>query len=212
LHGWEEQVVQFLQSLFDTVGWFGVVLGMAIESCNIPLPSELIMPLSGWMLVDSLRGILWAGLAGGTGCTIGSAASYWIGYKGGRPLVLRYGKYVLLSKHDLDRADRWFARWGDSAAFFSRLLPVVRTFISFPAGISRVRFWKFLLYTFLGSCIWSAALAYAGYLFGQNWRDVREVMRPFDIPIVVIIVALAAWFVYRHLRHRDKGGETEVAE
>lgn len=208
--GLENSIVQFMQHLFNSVGWAGVVLAMAVESCNIPLPSEVVMPLTGWMLVHNVfPDLLWAGFFGALGCTIGSAVSYWIGALGGRPLVLRYGRYVLISRHDLDRADRWLARYGDSTAFFSRMLPIVRTFVSFPAGISRIRFPKFLVYTFIGSYIWSIALAYAGYKFGQNWETVRSAMRPFDYPIAAIIVGLIAWFVYRHVRRsRQTGSET----
>ncbi|MBI3953406.1 MAG: DedA family protein, partial [Chloroflexi bacterium] len=120
---------------------------MALESANIPIPSEVIMPLSGWLLVREAGlgwgGVFLAGFYGGLGCTLGSLASYALGAWGGRPLLERYGRYILVTRHDLDRTDRWFARYGDAAVFFSRLLPVVRTFISLPAGISRVNLPRF---------------------------------------------------------------------
>lgn len=205
LHGLENQLWNFLESLYTTAGWFGVVVMMAIESACIPLPSEIIMPLSGQYLVKdpgNWVGLLEAGFFGALGCTIGSAIAYWVGALGGRPLIEKYGKYVLIRHHHLDVADRWFARWGEPTAFFSRLVPIVRTFISFPAGVARMNFPKFLLYTFLGSFPWSLALAWAG----AQWkpREVREFLRPFDIPIAIVILLFVAWFVYRSWRSRGQ--------
>lgn len=202
--GIEDVVLRFVQSVYDTVGWAGVVIMMAIESAAIPLPSEVVMPLAGWLLIES-KGDPWyltllAALFGAIGNLIGSVIAYWIGAYGGRPLVERYGRFILISHHDLDIADRWFARYGEAAVFFSRLLPVVRTFISVPAGIARMPFWRFCIFTFLGAFIWSWGLAFAGYKLGENWEEVRAVMRPFDIPIILILLALVGWFVYRHVR------------
>lgn len=204
MHGIEQQIVTFLQNLFNTIGWPGVVAAMAIESACIPLPSEVTMPLAGWMLVQakgaSVWGNLWAAFYGGLGCTIGSVVTYWIGALGGRPLLEKYGKYVLISRHDMDSADRWFSRYGQATAFFSRMLPVVRTFISLPLGISRMSFGRFTLLSFVGSFIWSGALAAAGYAFGAHWEAVREAMRPFDIPIVIALLAAIAYYIYRHVK------------
>jgi membrane protein DedA with SNARE-associated domain len=205
LQGIEEQIVLFLQNLFQTMGWPGVVLAMAIESACIPLPSEVTMPLAGWMLVQA-QGLgqaflLAAAFWGAVGNTIGSVITYWVGALGGRPLLEKYGKYILISKRDMDLADRWFARWGEPTAFFSRMLPVVRTFISLPAGIARMNFVRFTVLTFIGSFIWSGLLAWAGFVFGEHWREVREAMRPFDIPIIIVVLMLAALYVYRHLKH-----------
>lgn len=177
---------------------------MAIESAAIPLPSELIMPAAGWFLIKD-KGLGWewlllAGLFGAIGNTIGSWIAYEVAARGGRPLLERYGRYLLISRHDLDRADAWFARYGHLAAFFSRLLPVVRTFISVPAGIARMHRGAFLVLTFLGSFPWSLALAAGGYQLGENYERLRAWMRPADIPILVVLVALAAWFGYRHVR------------
>jgi membrane protein DedA with SNARE-associated domain len=200
----EYQILAFIGQVYNTMGWYGVVLLMAIESANIPLPSELIMPFSGWLLIRE-RGLgaiytLMAGFYGALGCTIGSVVSYWVGAWGGRPLVERYGRFVLISRHDLDLADRWFAKYGDWAVFIARLLPVVRTFISFPAGISRMSFVRFVPYTFVGSFIWSLALAYGGFLLGEHWEELRRAMRPFDIPIIAAVLVLVAIYVYRRLR------------
>ena len=240
----EEQIVLFLENLLQSIGWAGIVVAMAIESACIPLPSEVTMPLAGWMLVQarglqaglqiwktilasdlshqigvgslspasfagSTAAILLGGFYGGLGCTIGSVITYWLGALGGRPLLERYGRYVLISKHDLELADRWFERYGEHTAFFSRLLPIIRTFISLPAGMTRMNFPKFTLLSFIGSFIWSGALAWAGFVFGEHWREVRELMRPFDIPIAIVLLALVALFFYRHLkRNRDEATET----
>ena len=178
---------------------------MAIESACIPLPSELIMPLAGWMLIKekSLAATytLVAGVYGALGNTIGSAIAYGVGMWGGRPFLEKYGKYILISRHDLDLADRWFDRSGSWSIFASRLLPVVRTFISLPAGIARMHFIKFLVYTFLGSFIWSVGLAYGGYQLGEHWEQIRTIMRPFDPLIIVLIIALIALYIYRHIKH-----------
>ena len=210
----EHQLVEFLTNLFQTIGWFGVVVIMALESANIPIPSEVTMPLSGWMLVQAkgmsaLQALLLGGLWGAVGCTIGSIVSYGLGAWGGRPLVERYGKYILVSQEDLEKADRWFARWGDWASFISRLLPIVRTFISFPAGVVRMNFPRFTIYSFIGSFIWCGLLALGGYYFGQNWEELRAIMRPFDIPIALVIVAAFAYYVYHHVRKNKAEKNTE---
>ncbi|MBI3286620.1 MAG: DedA family protein [Chloroflexi bacterium] len=208
----EEQIVLFLQQLMQGIGWGGVVVAMAIESANIPLPSEIIMPLAGWMLVEEPGGLLWAGFYGALGCTIGSAASYWLGTLGGRPFLQRYGRFLLISTHDLEVGERWFRRYGEATAFFSRLLPIVRTFISFPAGVARMNFPKFLFYTFAGSFPWCLALAWGGYFFGEHWWEVREFLRPFDIPIAVALLALGGVFIYRHLRRGSRQIALSVEE
>ena len=200
----EREILAFVSSVYNALGWPGVIAMMAIESACIPLPSEVIMPLSGWMLIRD-RGLsaiftALAGFYGAVGCTIGSIIAYWVGAKGGRPLIERYGKYVLISRHDLDRADEWFAKYGDWAIFFSRLMPVVRTFISFPAGVAKMHLGKFLMYTFIGSFPWCFGLAYGGFLLGEHWERLRAAMRPFDIPILAAILALIIFYVYRHVR------------
>lgn len=181
---------------------------MAIESACIPFPSELIMPLAGWMLIKerSLPAVytLVAGAYGALGNTIGSVIAYIVGIWGGRPLLNKYGRYILISQRDLDRADRWFAKRGGWTVFVSRLLPVVRTYISLPAGIAKMHLTKFVIYTFVGSFIWSLGLAYGGYLMAEHWEQIREVMRPFDPLFIVIIVALIAFYIYRHIKHANR--------
>jgi membrane protein DedA with SNARE-associated domain len=208
----EDSLWTFLDGLYHTLSWFGVVVMMAIESACIPLPSEIIMPLAGQYLIvtgDNWVGILEAGLFGAIGCTIGSTIAYWVGALGGRPLIEKYGKYVLININHLHTADRWFAKYGEATAFFSRFVPIVRTFISFPAGVARMNFGKFLIFTFLGSFPWSAGLAWAGAIWQP--RAIREALRPFDLPIAIIIVLLIAWFLVRSYRNRRPGntaGET----
>ena len=207
----EEWLLTSIFNVYSAIQWPGVVILMAIESACIPLPSEIIMPLAGWMLIKE-QGlpavyVLLAGFYGALGCTIGSLAAYGVGSWGGRRFLEKYGKYVLISGEDLATADHWFNKRGNAAIFISRLLPVVRTFISLPAGIARMRLMPFILYTFTGSFIWCAALAYGGYLLGEHWEQIRSVMRPFDPVILVILIALAGYYIYRRVRHL--GGNKE---
>jgi membrane protein DedA with SNARE-associated domain len=209
IHKLLEAVGLWIMSVISASGYAGVVLLMAIESACIPLPSEIIMPFAGTLtttvVIDGITHVgkynLWLmGLAGAVGCLVGSIVAYWIGVWGGRPFVEKYGKYVLITKHDLDVADRFFQRWGQAAIFVSRLLPVVRTFISLPAGIARMNFLKFCIYSFLGSFPWCLALAWLGQILGKNWRVLENYFRKFDVVIGILIVAGIALFIYRHVR------------
>lgn len=201
---WEGQLLTFIRHVYDLLNWPGVVALMTIESACIPLPSEVIMPLSGWMLIKeqglSALYTLYAGFYGALGCTIGSLIAYWVGARGGRPLLEKYGRYILVNRHDLDRADRWFGRYGEWTIFFSRLLPVVRTFISFPAGVARMHLGKFIIYTFVGSFPWCLGLAFAGFQLGEHWERIREIMRPFDVPIIIAFLILVALYIFQHIR------------
>jgi membrane protein DedA with SNARE-associated domain len=201
----EHWILDFIASTYNLLQWPGVMLLMAVESACIPFPSELIMPLAGWMLIKEqslpVIYVLMAGAFGAIGNTAGSVVAYYVGMWAGRPLLNKYGRYVLISRHDLDMADRWFSRSGGWTVFVSRLLPVVRTYISLPAGIARMNMVKFLIYTFTGSFIWSTGLAYGGYLLGEHWEDLRSAMRPFDPLIIAIIVILIGLYIYRHIRH-----------
>jgi membrane protein DedA with SNARE-associated domain len=189
-------IIGFISQL----GYGGIIITMAIESACIPLPSEIIMPFSGY-LVFTGRFTLWgAGVAGAFGCVVGSVAAYWVGVWGGRPFIQKYGKYGLLSSKDLSTADRFFEKYGEWAIFLSRLLPIIRTFISLPAGIARMNFVKFIIYTFVGSVPWCLMLAYVGKLLGENWMSIKAYFRQADIFIVVIIVIGVVYFLYRHLK------------
>lgn len=194
----------FIVATISRLGYAGVILLMAIESACIPLPSEIIMPFSGY-LVYTGRFNLWAvGVAGAFGCVVGSLVAYWVGMYGGRPLIEKYGKYVLVSPHDLDLADRWFARFGEIIVFASRLLPAIRTFIAFPAGVARMNLKKFVIYTFAGSLPWCLGLAYVGQRLGEKWdKDptLKNLFHRFDFVIGIVVVLLAAWWVWRHVKH-----------
>ncbi len=208
----EQMVTPLLVQLYNQVGYLGVLIAMAIESACIPLPSEIVLPMAGYMVANENWDLWLATLAGTFGCTVGSAIAYGVGAWGGRPFLEKYGKYILISSHDLRTADRWFQKYGEAAIFFSRLLPVVRTFISFPAGVARMHFVKFLLYTTLGSFPWSLGLVYAGKVLGNNWARVREVLHNFDYPIIAIILILVGIYVYRHTRKDDPRVERSALE
>ena len=203
----------FIVATISRLGYAGVVLLMAIESACIPLPSEIIMPFSGY-LVYTGRFNLWAvGVAGAFGCVAGSLVAYWVGMYGGRPLIEKYGRYVLVSRHDLDLADRWFARFGEVIVFASRLLPAIRTFIAFPAGVARMNLKKFVIYTFAGSLPWCIALAYVGQRLGEKWdKDptLKTLFHRFDFIIGIVLVLAVAWWVWRHIKHlredKEKSG------
>jgi membrane protein DedA with SNARE-associated domain len=208
----ESSVLNLIQHAYNLMQWPGVVALMAIESACIPLPSEIIMPLAGWILIKNqplpISFNLIAGILGAVGCTIGSLGAYWVGAKGGRPFLNKYGKFVLITSHDLGRADQWFQKNGDWAIFITRLMPVIRSFISLPAGIAKMRMGKFLIYTFAGSFIWCTALSFGGYLLGQNWEKIRTVMRPFDPVVIAIVVILIGFYLYRHIKHSRKQKES----
>jgi membrane protein DedA with SNARE-associated domain len=193
-------LAEFIIHGISALGYWGIGLMMAIESACIPLPSEIIMPFAGYLTTGG-RFTLWGvTLAGSIGCVFGSVLAYWVGYWGGRSFVEKYGKYILITGHDLDIADRFFNKYGGSAVFFSRMLPVVRTFISLPAGIARMSFWKLVVYTFAGSVPWCYALAYLGKKLGDKWDTLGVYFHKFDIVIGIIFVIGLVWFVRRHLK------------
>jgi membrane protein DedA with SNARE-associated domain len=200
----EELLLDFVKYVYDAIGWPGVVAMMAIESACIPLPSEIIMPLAGWFLIeDQGRGVEWlllAAFCGALGNLIGSLAAYYAGAWGGRRFLRRFGRYVLISPEEIERAERWFSRYGDRTVLISRVLPVVRTFISLPAGVARMNIWRFSILSFVGSFPWSLGLAWAGFVLGENWDRIRNWMRPADIPILIVLAALVAWYIYRRVR------------
>src|SRR2546430_7465518 len=170
-----EIVSGFIVPTVTTLGYSGIVLLMAIESACIPLPSEIIMPFSGYVFGKTWTGLMGVSIAGAFGCVIGSLVAYWIGMYGGRPVIEKYGKYILISHHDLDLADRWFDRFGEIIVFVSRLLPAIRTFIAFPAGVARMNLKKFVIYTFAGSLPWCIGLSYAGKKLAEQWdTDLRR--------------------------------------
>jgi membrane protein DedA with SNARE-associated domain len=194
----------WIMSVISTMGYGGIVLLMAIESACIPLPSEIIMPFAGFLVFKGEL-ILWlVALAGAVGCVVGSIPAYYLGMYGGRPLVEKYGKYVLISKRDLDMADRWFDKHGEIIIFIARLLPAVRTFIAFPAGVARMNMPKFIIYTFVGSLIWCWLLAYAGMKFGEHWDKLKVYFHEFHYVIAAAGVAFVVWYVWRHFKHSEE--------
>jgi membrane protein DedA with SNARE-associated domain len=200
---------KWIIDIISFLGYWGIVLTMGIESACIPLPSEIIMPFSGYLVYSGRFNLLWVSVAGAFGCVVGSVAAYWAGVWGGRPFIERYGKYVLLSHRDLDTAERWFKKYGDWTIFFSRLLPVIRTFISLPAGIARMNFPRFVIYTFLGSLPWCFVLAYIGKVLGENWQTIKGYFRRADVVIVIVIVVGIVFFIYRHLKPEKIGERIE---
>jgi len=196
-----EALASFIIGVISMMGLPGIVLLMAIESACIPLPSEVIMPFSGYLVYLGKYSLWSVALAGAVGCVVGSIPAYYLGMYGGRPLVVKYGKYILMSRHDLDMADRWFERHGEATVFFARLLPVVRTFIAFPAGVARMEMKRFIVYTFAGSLPWCLALAYLGMVLGEKWPVLREYFHKFDLLIGAAIVAGIVWYVRRHFRN-----------
>jgi len=209
----------FITNMYVTLGLAGIVVAMALESCCIPLPSEIVMPLAGVMFVEGklLAGVnFWPGLvllalAGAIGCLIGSTVAYGIGYTGGRPLMLKYGRYVLISQHDADMADRFFQKWGGATAFFSRLMPIVRTYISLPAGITKMPFIKFCIYTFLGSFPWCFLLAYVGTVVGNNLAVLTPIFRSFEVVIIIALVILLVLYIWRHVLNDRKARAEQAA-
>jgi membrane protein DedA with SNARE-associated domain len=195
----------YIVAVISKAGYGGILLLMAIESACIPLPSEIIMPFSGYLVHTGRFSLFWVATAGALGCNLGSLVAYYVGYYGGRPLVERYGSYILLSHKELDWADHFFARYGDRTVFISRLLPVIRTFIALPAGIARMPQWRFHVYTFLGSWPWCLALAYIGMRLGEKWdTDPRLKMwfHRFDAMIALVLLTGMVWFVWSRWQHR----------
>ena len=201
-----ESLAAFIISVISHSGYLGIVLLMAIESACIPLPSEVIMPFSGYLVFVGRFRLLGVGLAGAVGCNLGSLVAYYVGSLGGRPLVEKYGRWLLVTHHDLELADRFFARYGDWAVFIARLLPVIRTFIAFPAGVSRMNVARFHLYTFLGSLPWCLVLAYAGLKLGERWMALREYFHRFDAALGVLMVMGVVWFIHNRWKNRLRLG------
>jgi membrane protein DedA with SNARE-associated domain len=204
----DQIVIPFLSSLYGAVGYLGVFIAMTIESAMIPLPSELILPFAGFLVSDPAqiepltRGPwnYWIVVIVATiGNTCGSLIAYAIGARGGRPFLERYGRYLLIRPHEIELAERFFVRYGAATAFFSRLLPIVRTFISFPAGVARMPLRRFVVYSTAGALPWSMLLVFAGQQLGARWLDIRHALQPFDLAIAVGVVGLVVLFVWWRL-------------
>ena len=201
----DQIVIPFLNSLYGAVGYLGVLVAMAIESAMIPLPSELILPYAGFLISDpsQLEPIthgpwnFWIVVVVATvGNTLGSLVAYAIGAYGGRPFLRRYGRYLMIREHEIELADEFFGRWGSLTVFVGRLLPVVRTFISFPAGVARMPIGRFIVFSTLGALLWSTLLVWIGEQLGANLEDLRHRLQPFDSLILIVVVGLAATFIW----------------
>lgn len=201
-------VRDLVTQIYETVGYLGVALWVAIESVIIPIPSELVLPFAGFLVgeggaIEPITGQPWnywlVVLAGTIGATVGALVAYGIGAWGGRPLIERWGRYIGISTRDLDRADDFFARHGQAATFFGRLIPVIRSLVSFAAGISRMPLGRFTLFTFLGSLPFTAALAFAGLQLGANWEDIGAVIKQFEYVVLAVLVLIAAVWIWMRI-------------
>jgi membrane protein DedA with SNARE-associated domain len=202
-----DQIISVLAAwiveVISAAGYLGVLVLMAIESACIPLPSEVIMPFAGYLVSVGQFTLVGAATAGALGCNVGSTLAYYVAAKGGRPVLERWGAYVLISAAELERAEDFFARYGAVTVFVGRLLPVIRTFIAFPAGLGRMPMLKFQIYTFLGSWPWCFGLAYVGFILGKRWDSdptFRSLFHRFDAVVVAVVLAGFVWFVWSRRR------------
>ena len=195
-----EALAHFVVSVISTLGYAGIVLTMAIESACIPLPSEIIMPFSGYLVTEGRFTLMGIALAGAVGNLLGSWAAYAVGYYGGVPFIKRFGRYFLLSMHDYEISKRWFDKYGDVTVFATRMLPAVRTFISLPAGVARMPLIRFSVYSFIGAFLWSYLLGWIGFRMGANWAEIRSVFHQFDIAIGIVLLIGIVWYIRRHLK------------
>jgi membrane protein DedA with SNARE-associated domain len=216
----DDIVIPLLNSLYGAVGYLGVMLAMAIESAMIPLPSELILPYAGFLVSDlsqlePITGSPWnywiVVVVATIGNTLGSLVAYVIGAYGGRPFLERYGKYLLIRPHEIELADHFFAKHGAATVFIGRLLPVVRTFISFPAGVARMPIGKFIVYSTAGALPWSMLLVFAGTVLGANWVDIRHALEPFDLAIALTVAFGVVLFVWWRLGMPGRPGRADKA-
>lgn len=201
-----ELLDQLKESIVNYVGGWGysaIFVLMALESACIPIPSEITMPVGGLLASEGKLSFFWVGIVGAVANVVGSLIAYVAGASGGRSFLMRFGRYVLIKQHDIERADRWFERWGDRAVFFSRLLPVVRTFISLPAGVARMPVLRFTILTFVGCLPWSFVLAWAGYLLGDNWEAILPYTEPVSYAITGIVAASIVVWVVRRVRAKS---------
>lgn len=186
----------FITQLIASVGYLGVFALMALESAALPVPSEVVMPFAGYLAYQGVFNLFLISIVGAAGCTAGSIISYYIGLKGGRPLIERYGKYLFIKTDHMDTAEKWFGKYGDKAVFFSRMLPVVRTFISLPAGIGKYDFRKLVAFSFVGSLPWTFLLAYVGFSLGPYWESIIGFFNGLDIAVVAAIIMAILYFLF----------------
>jgi len=208
-----EWLEHFIVDTIGAYGYFAIFVLMMLESALIPIPSEVTMVFGGFLVARGELDFIAVGMIGAVANVVGSWLAYYLGRVGGRPLAERWGRFIFLRKKELDRADEWFEERGELTVFVTRLLPVIRTFISFPAGVARMPFWRFTIYTFLGCLPWSFALTWAGVLLGDNWEVFLRHSRPVVIGVGVITVAVIGWWLWRRAsaRKRERVEEDELS-
>jgi len=199
-----EKLVDFIVNGISTGGYFGVFILMALESMIAPVPSEVVMPFAGYLVLQKQFNFWIVLLASSLGSIFGSVLSYYIGFYGGRTFVLKFGKYLLLEEEHLEWTEKWFKRQGNKTIFFSRFVPVVRHLISIPAGIARMPMRKFIVYTFIGATIWNFTMLYAGIKLGSHWGVIHEYSRELDVIFVAAVVLFLAYFIWKHHKKRRK--------
>jgi membrane protein DedA with SNARE-associated domain len=204
-------VIDFVISFISGLGYPGIFLLMILESALIPIPSEIIMPFSGFLVSNGTFDPISVVLAGTFGNLVGSILTYYLGIKAGRAFILKYGKYILFKKSHLEFTEELFEKYGDKISFFCRLLPAVRTYISLPCGVGKANFVKFSIYTFLGSLIWNSMLTYVGILFGNNWKNIDKYAIYLDIVAACVIVGFVIWFVVKVRRRNKSRQENEIS-
>ena len=204
-----EQIItalgNFSLGILEATGYWGIIITMALESACIPLPSEIVMPFSGALAAKGVFSFWAVVFAGSIGNLIGSTLAWYVGLKGGRPFIERYGRYILLSEHSLHTAERWFSKYGEAIVFFSRMLPIIRTFISLPAGIGKMPFFRFCIFTFIGAVPWNWLLTYIGYKLGEGWEDkYGKYFHEAQYIIAGLIIIGLIWFIWHHVKGRIK--------
>jgi len=199
-----ELIVRFVTDTVSSIGYLGVLALMVLESACIPIPSEIIMPFSGFLASTGKFSLFLVTLAGALGNLIGAVITYAIGYYGGRPFVLKYGKYFFIKEKEVHHAEKFFAKWGDFAVFIARNLPIVRTFISLPAGVAEMNFAKFSVYSFIGSLPWCFGLAYLGYLLGSNWLLIRKYGHFLDILVALALFLLIIKIIRDYFKNHNQ--------
>jgi membrane protein DedA with SNARE-associated domain len=204
-------IIDFVISIISGLGYPGIFLLMILESALIPIPSEIIMPFSGFLVSKGTFDPISVVLAGTFGNLVGSILTYYLGIKAGRAFILKYGKYILFKKSHLEFTEELFEKYGDKISFFCRLLPAVRTYISLPCGVGKANFVKFSIYTFLGSLIWNSMLTYVGILLGNNWKNIDKYAIYLDIVAACVIVGFIIWFVVMVRRRNNSRQENEIS-
>ena len=208
-------VRDLVTQIYSSVGYLGVALWVAIESVIIPIPSELVLPFAGFLVgegtqIEPLTGLPWnvilVTLFGTVGATLGALVAYAIGMFGGRPVIERWGRYLGITPDDLDRADDFFARHGEAAAFFGRMVPIIRSLVSFAAGIAHMPLGRFVVFTFLGSLPWTLLLVVSGVVMGANWEEIGGILKRFEYLVLAILVVIALlWIWFRIIKPRRLG-------